>query len=351
MIRNSKENEKPNNYDWCFVSGKVTVLESYMLNYKQFEKLLSADTIDDLLKGITNVKPMYSFLDKGSVAEFEKPMEAYCLGVVDEIRTLSPSKTVCDIFLVRYKLRDIKNSLKKKLYDIPDEQIVSDLFKDSDIEHIWKVEPVSAWSKALLYGMKRLEKALRKKSENIKPENTLRVIDLIMDNAYLTFLKTVSEEILSTHIRRYLEKFIFMEVMGSLLRTLVLGNSLTPLNNHFLKNLSDINNIPDTLNLSINDCEVLLKDELPQETVNTIFSGRDEKSINKPNLINFEKISHDYLLEIARPWKHITFGPERVFGYLCGLFAEAYNLKLVVCGKINRIDDVLLKARLRRCYV
>jgi len=350
MIKNSKKNGEADNYDWCFTSGKVSVLESYMLNYKQFEEMLSVDTVENLLKYFTNAKLRYSFSSNGSVAEIERAIESYCFSKTNEIRAFSPSKIVCDIFLIRYKLQDIKNSLKKKFSGTPDEQISVDILKNLEIEHSWKrVETPSGWPLAMLNGMERLKRTLHKDEE---PKNNSRwIIDLIMDNTYLSFLKTISEETSSPYIKQYLEKFIFLEMVGSLLRTLALGNNITPLSNFFFNDLHDINNFPNILNLSINDCKVLLKNELSSETVNTIFPNNNERAISNPNIVMLEKISADYLLNIARPWKHIAFGPERILGYLCGLFTEAYNLKLVISGKINGIDSLLLKDRLRICYV
>jgi V/A-type H+-transporting ATPase subunit C len=46
-----------------------------------------------------------------------------------------------------------------------------------------------------------------------------------------------------------------------------------------------------------------------------------------------------------------TAGPERVFAFLIGLQAEMQNMKLVVNGKLNRIDQTLLRQRLREGYV
>jgi hypothetical protein len=65
----------------------------------------------------------------------------------------------------------------------------------------------------------------------------------------------------------------------------------------------------------------------------------------------YEVATDNYLLDMLRPVKYIPFGPERVFGYLCGLAAEVFNLKLLLGGKVHRIENNLLRERLRRTYV
>jgi len=44
-------------------------------------------------------------------------------------------------------------------------------------------------------------------------------------------------------------------------------------------------------------------------------------------------------------------GPERVAGFLWGLWVEAFNMKLVISGKLNHIDSEALKIRVRETYV
>ena len=65
----------------------------------------------------------------------------------------------------------------------------------------------------------------------------------------------------------------------------------------------------------------------------------------------YEVLTDDYLLDMIRPVKYTPFSPEKVFGYLCGLTTEVFNLKLVLGGKVHKIGNNLLKERLRKAYV
>ena len=62
------------------------------------------------------------------------------------------------------------------------------------------------------------------------------------------------------------------------------------------------------------------------------------------------KVTH-HLTRVARDGKMQTAGPERVFAFLVGFQAEIQNMKLVVNGRLNRIDQALLKQRLKEGYV
>jgi len=65
----------------------------------------------------------------------------------------------------------------------------------------------------------------------------------------------------------------------------------------------------------------------------------------------FARRADDLLLERVKAAKSVPFGPERIFGYLCGLRTEVQNLRIILAGKVNRINARLLQERLREQYV
>ncbi|MFQ5714801.1 MAG: V-type ATPase subunit [Candidatus Scalinduaceae bacterium] len=353
-------------HDWCFVSGKVNVLESSLFTQQYFEKLMEMNTVDDIFKYIINSKLKDYFTSKENIYAFEQSLDAYFFDYINEIRLLSPITVVCDLFLLRYKFLDLKTFLKNRLIGIPHELISFYILKSSDMEHLWskkeKVpitglevdlfspEPLPDSLEVLLNGVNNLKKALRENKEFSK-NNTLWVIDLIMDNAYLCHLSNISEQISTQYIKEYLEKFIFINVIGSLARAVFTRCNTELLRKYFLQDYLNKTHFLNLLDLPIADWKEILKKELPAEIVNNVISDKVEKDRSKLNLMRCEKLLANYLLDTIKLAKYITFGPERVFGYLCGLDVETYNLKLVIGGKINKIERQLLKDRLRNCYV
>lgn len=372
-------------HDWCFVSGKISVLESQMINYTHFEKLTYIKTIKDLYKHIENTKLKNYFSTKDSFSDFEKSMDLYFLDHVKEIRLLSPSQIVCNIFLLRYEFLDLKNFLKSKLISIPYEFSAFYLFKNCEIEELFEketnvmesiskeqinrnknlftynsnLEPSHSvllfmdifphWFNTLLHNINNFKNILKDGKESAN--SSAWIIDLIMDNAYLCLLKKIGEQIALKNIREYLDKYIFINVIESLTRALNSKSNIKLLKKYFFKGALNITYFLNLLDVPINHWKESLKKELPTEIVNTLFSNKDEKDENIPNLIKFEQLLDNYLLDIVKPAKYIAFGPERIFGYLCGLHREVYNLKLVIGGRVNKIDGILLKDRLRNCYV
>ncbi len=79
---------------------------------------------------------------------------------------------------------------------------------------------------------------------------------------------------------------------------------------------------------------------------------REAQQNSEEDQINcFEHLCADYLTGQARRCTMQTTGPERVAAYFWGLSIEAFNLRLVVSGRLNGVDSALLKSRVRATYV
>jgi V/A-type H+-transporting ATPase subunit C len=327
---------------------------------------MEMNTVDDILKYIANSKLKDYFTSKENIYAFEKSLDAYFFDNINEISFLSPTTMICDVYILRYKFLDLKNFLKNRLTGIPHEPISFYILKSSDMEYLWskkeKVpitglevdsfspEPLPDSLEVLLNGVNNLKKALRVNKEFSK-NNILWIIDLIMDNAYLCYLSNISVQISIQYIKEYLEKFIFIKVIESLVRAIFARCNTELLKKYFLQDCLNRTHFLNLLDLPMADWKEILEKELPVEIVNSVISDKVEANRDNLNLMQCEKVLANYLLDTIKLAKYITFGPGRVFGYLCGLDVETYNLKLVIGGKINKIERRLLKDRLRNCYV
>ncbi len=65
----------------------------------------------------------------------------------------------------------------------------------------------------------------------------------------------------------------------------------------------------------------------------------------------FEKWCDDYMTEILKPqkWEPFSIGP--VIGYLVAKQNEIKAVRMILSAKINHIDDLLIRERLRKSYV
>jgi len=69
------------------------------------------------------------------------------------------------------------------------------------------------------------------------------------------------------------------------------------------------------------------------------------------SLTKFEMISDNYIMNMIKKAKLVTFGPEPLIGYLLAKETEIKNVRIIMVGKLNGILNESIKERLRDCYV
>lgn len=64
-----------------------------------------------------------------------------------------------------------------------------------------------------------------------------------------------------------------------------------------------------------------------------------------------EREIDNYLINLMRPVKYMSFGPEALFGYCLAKENELKNLRLILLGRINNILPLMIQERLTQAYV
>jgi V/A-type H+/Na+-transporting ATPase subunit C len=69
------------------------------------------------------------------------------------------------------------------------------------------------------------------------------------------------------------------------------------------------------------------------------------------SLTTFEKLADNYITTTVRKSKYISFGMEPLIGYLVAKENEIKNVRIIMVGKINKINTDRIRERLREAYV
>ena len=102
-------------YDWCYISGRVNILECSLLSSNFFERLLSTDDFKDVLANMNNTPLKAYFTHVKHLYEFEALLDEYYYNRLYEMRSLSPDSAVCDFFLLRNDVHNLKIFIKSKI--------------------------------------------------------------------------------------------------------------------------------------------------------------------------------------------------------------------------------------------
>ncbi len=359
--------------NWYYISGRVNILEGHLLNGVFFDKLLSCNSLHDILVAL-NTSPLKAYFTQVKhLYEFEKLLNDYYFHHIREIQSYSPDTIIYDFFLIKSDICNLKKNVKavlsgKGIDKNTGRMVVKDNGEDGGEEQTTSLPEIFNASLSFIKhtvlqltqkrdtspGIMQNEESPKFPIENGRQKgfNIPYIVDLILDGAYLRYIEDICKKIKSEIIRKYLTMYYVSKGFAIIQRAIALKHDMNLLQQYFLAGF-DNNHIFRKL--------IINKEGI---SGNTLFAGAyGNTTLPDPNFIQtlvsnvFPKISFqyevaadNYLIELIRPVKYIPFGQERIFGYLCGLTTEVFNLKLIIGGKINSIENTFLKERLRKTY-
>ncbi len=322
-----------NNMRWGFVSGRISVLEGKLLPREFFLNLIAQDHLDDLFQHLQETF-LREYLSPGTVWEdFTDLCDRCFYEMAVSIKGDCPSSLPADLFLLQGDYLNLKSALRGS----------------SDFQFPFGLLPQEKLL-SISFGDRFDFPSSLQRSETSAPgevdEMDAEVLNILLDGAYLRNLLSIARELKSELINAYIHDRVLSYVVIILWRALRQQQTLrryqqyllplgdfTPIVTEFC-GMPNIESWPSVLGGTIG--EVLSESlELPQDD----------------QISGFEHRSTNHLTRIAGYAKMETAGPERVFSFLVGLQIEIQNLKLVVNGRLNRIDRTLLRQRLKEGYV
>ena len=325
--------QKPNNIKWGFVSGRISVLEVRFLPREFYLNLIALENTGGFLSYLQETF-LGDFLTPGTVWEDFGALTDRCFHeMVMSIRSECPSSLPADMFLIKDDYQNLKNALiGMESFPFPvgllHQDVLQEIAHGESIELPLSLSEAGEWSASEL--------------REVDPD----ILDIILDGAYLRHLLSLADKLNSSMVRTYISEKVLASIISIFWRALNHGlqvkryqQYLLPLGNftsviNELAGLSNPESWPAAIDGTISE---LLAEALELRSDEKI-SGFQLKVVN-------------HLTRLIRDGRLQTAGPERVFSFLAGLNVEMQNLKLVVTGRLNRIDQDLLKERLKDCYV
>ena len=350
-------------YDWCYVSGRVNVLECSLLSSNFFERLLSTNDFKDILTLLNNTPLKTSFSHVKHLYECEKLLGEYYYNRLDEMRSLSPDSAVCGFFLLGNDVHNLKIFIKSKILGASVDKSFRGTMSRDEWDDVWQ-DKSTALPEIFSESVSFVKKVVLQHNHNqitphispplqggVKKATLPFIIDLIIDGAYLRYVEDYCKKIEVEIIKRYLETYQLVKGLEVIRRAMTLKLNMNLLNQYFVEGFDKGHVFHKLAKNTVWASEQTVRDILVETHCNASLQGVLLSNLSRNISFRYEVATDNYLLDMLRPVKYIPFGPERVFGYLCGLTTEVFNLKLALGGKVHRIENNLLKERLRKTYV
>jgi len=221
--------------------------------------------------------------------------------------------------------------------------VESDLYSD-DILHIKNSRQAEELLNNELLKLKKLIKDLVLDKELIAlvDLNTFECVENILKNYQSDFLHDYFMHLIDMHnIKTYLRLYILKEPKAQLEKLLACEG--------FIKKGTFFKLYDKDLSFFLYRLEYTHK--INQIIDYAAFLAEPIQKLQQENsFIALEKAIQGFLIEILKPAKYLSFGPEPVLAYYFAKVNEINLMRMVILAKLNNLSNTLLKERLNSVY-
>lgn len=320
-------------YSWGFVSGRVNVLERGLLTQDFYQSLLAHQRTEDLLRHLQESPLRDAVNAAGTWVDWSAIVDQHFYEQVASLRKDCPDVRLPDLFLLQGDYQNLKRALTQRaVYPFPHAVLTPELLASA--------------AAGDLISLPGPYKALAQEAvAHLEAGKSVSDLDTMLDAAYLRLLLESVRALKVPLITEYFEAHVLVRSALVLWRSFLAGNLLSA---------------PAAALLPMDDLTQPIRDLVaaadPKQWTGVIPGKLGEvfnahvESDDADAAQRLELATNDYLASVARRGVGQVFGPERVFSYICELALQAYNLKVVVCGRLSKIDADVLKRRLRKSH-
>ncbi|MFA6941202.1 MAG: V-type ATP synthase subunit C [Clostridiaceae bacterium] len=325
------------------VIPRLRVLETRLLDKNKIDRMKDAYSLEEVLRilGETNYAASFSGMKKPE--DYEIVLSEELKNLYQLMYKLTPENKIIDLFSIRYDYHNIKVLLKGKytgkdfhnmLIDVG--TISADKLSDYIVNSNYRdLNPL-------------FREAIENTEKDFQETKDSQRIDLILDKyLYKDILKRAIE--LSNE---FLIKFTKMNIDLINIKTFLRVKRQKKGRDFLKETLLNGGKIDNDIFLnSLNDSVDNLVNRLSYTDYYKIMKAGLEDYDRKENIAGFERLSDDFLMNIIKDTKLISFGVEPLAAYVIAKETEIKLLRIIIVGKLNNIPSEVLGERLRDSYV
>lgn len=329
---------KSTNYN--FATGKIRYLETKLPDKTDIERMVDAPDLNSCLKALYDTDYADNLLEV-EPADFEKAVFDDLEQAKDLLYQIVPDKEFIKFLLLDFDFHNLKVLFKEKLFGKDTSYLLSSLayFKASDLKKYL------AGDKKILIDLE-IKEIIDQASQKLTNKVIPYKIEPFFDKQYFILLTKITKRLKNKFLTNFVTRQIDLTNFRIFLR---------------IKNLDkDINFLQEFLidggNIEKEEFIKIFKEDLKLSLprLAKFLPFRCEKYFNeyveKNILWLLEKRLFDEEIEYLKKVNYIAFGPEIVLAYFYAKKNANKNIRLIMNGKLNKIDASILKERLRKLY-
>ncbi|MFN3301508.1 MAG: V-type ATPase subunit [Patescibacteria group bacterium] len=326
--------------NYTFITGKIRYLETKLLNVVDLERMIDAPNLESAFKILYDT-------DYGAHLLERKP-EEFEMVILDDLLEDKKllwqfvfDKDLIKFLLLEYDFHNLKVIFKEKLYN-----------KDLDylLIPLGFFEPV-IFKKVIIDKErikidKEFQEIIDEANNFLKPDLHPYQIEFFFDQKYFLLLKKLAEKLKNKFIIDFVNLKLDLTNLRIFLRIKNLKRDVDFLSQALvIPGKIDIN---DLINLYHQDIEKTLKYLV--KFLPPYFEKYFSEYLKEKDLWLLEKRFFEAEIEYLRKAKYIAYGPEIVVAYFYAKKNANKNIRLIMSGKLNKIENEILKGKIRALY-
>lgn len=329
--------------DFASASGRLRVLEKRMLTAGGLERIIDAESGHEAMHMLSQ-NSSFDFSTVEKDGNYESVLRSELTALYQLAYQLTPDARIVDLLCAKYDYHNLKLAVKSR-------HTASDM--DDLSLSFSKIPPETV--KALLTDPKAgmnvcpdaLIQAAKDAAELFAENPDPQALDIFVDLAQYSYMSNLSKEIGNEMIQNYVESAIDFYNVKTLMRV----KNMEKGPRFLAKALANNGSIQAQDFVSRYDRNVdAIGDSLYYKNFGASVSASLEDYEKAGNFAALEKAADNYLLDIVKQAKYITFGPETIFAYVVAKENEIKQVRILLTCKFNRISDDVIRERLRDNY-
>lgn len=322
--------------------SRIWVLETRLLDKPKIERMIEAPSASEVLRILNETEYSNVSTNVKRPEDYEEMLTAELKRVYDLVYEISPVKEVVKIMSLKYDYHNVKVLLKEKVMG---KDLSSMLIKlgNLDIQEIkHKIDGNNLKSLNGTLG-KGVQEAMKIFEETKDPQK----IDIIIDK----YMYKELVEIKNSLNYKFIDKLVKAMIDSTNIRTLLRIKKQNK-GRDFAKEVIvnggsiDSSKLIDLLNESPENIMSKLQSTIYSDLVREGF----ERYIATGSASLLEKLSDNYIMELMKDSKLVTFGPEKILSYIYAKETEIKVIRIIMVGKLNNIAEEVIRERLRDIY-
>lgn len=322
---------------------RVRAMETKLLDKAKIERMIEAKNAEEIIKILNETEYGSSISEMKDIEDYETVLSKELSKTYELLSEISPVPELTNLFLLRYDVQNLKTLLKSCYLEDENDQTLCSIGTQSSqcLKQMVKEKDFSDLHPILREGVEKVEAEL---SVNPDPQ----IIDVTLDNSMYRLMYKIASDNKCSFLTNYISAQIDLINIKTLVRVRAMGYGRDFLKKVILDNGNlDYSFFNDIFDESL---ETLI-DSLAFKDYGKVVEEGISNYIKTTSLTKFEKLSDDFIFEIAKKGKYVAFGIEPLVGYLMAKENEIKIIRMLMVGKINEIPNELIRERLRDIYV